>query len=110
MKEILMQLAAPQARVNGITNNESAISGGTGGLANGTLEGTITQVINVIMWVIGVISVIMLIYGGIQYAISAGDEKKVTSAKNTIIYAIVGLAIAILALVVVNFVIVNIGS
>jgi ABC-type Na+ efflux pump permease subunit len=47
----------------------------------------------------------MLIYGGIRYTISGGDAKNVTAAKNTILYAIVGIVVAILAFAIVNFVI-----
>jgi hypothetical protein len=46
----------------------------------------------------------MLIYGGIRYTISAGDSKAVTDAKNTILYAIIGIIVALLAYAIVNFV------
>ena len=52
----------------------------------------------------------MLIIGGIRYVISGGDSKKVTDAKNTIMYAIIGLIIAILAYAIVNFVITAVGG
>lgn len=61
-------------------------------------------VVNVLLFVIGAISVIMLIFGGIRYTISGGDSGAVTSAKNTILYAIVGLIIAFLAFAIVNWV------
>ena len=46
----------------------------------------------------------MLIVGGVKYALSAGDAKAVTDAKNTILYALIGLVIAILAYSIVSFV------
>ena len=49
----------------------------------------------------------MLIIGGVRYTVSQGDSAAVTSAKNTILYAIIGLIVAILAYAVVNFVIVQ---
>lgn len=67
----------------------------------GTVIGTI---INVLLFVIGVISVIMIIVGGFTYATSAGDSGKVGKAKNTILYAVVGLIVAFLAYAVVNYV------
>lgn len=70
---------------------------GTGGLFQ-----TIT---NVLLFVIGAISVIMLIIGGIRYVVSGGDSSAVTSAKNTILYAVIGIVVAILAYAMVNFVI-----
>ena len=57
------------------------------------------------LFIIGVLSVIMIIYGGIIYVISAGDSGRVSKAKNTIMYAIVGLVVALLAYAIVNFVI-----
>jgi hypothetical protein len=99
MKEILAKLSAWTAN-----NSVDDYCDGTDGANCGQVEDVVSSVINVITWVIGIIAVIMLIFGGIQYATSAGDEKKVTTAKNTIIYAVVGLAIALLAFVLVNFV------
>lgn len=63
-----------------------------------------TTVVNVLLFLIGAISVIMLIIGGIRYTVSAGDAGNVTAAKNTILYAIVGLIIAFLAFAIVNWV------
>ena len=60
---------------------------------------------NVLLFIIGAVSVIMLIIGGIRYTVSAGDSSAVQGAKNTILYAIVGIVVAILAYAVVNFVI-----
>ena len=62
------------------------------------------KVTNVLLFLVGAISVIMLIIGGIRYVISGGDQAQVTSAKNTILYAIVGIVIAFLAYAAVNFV------
>ncbi len=68
-------------------------------------EGSIfTTIINILLFVIGAISVIMLIVGGIRYTTSAGDSKGVEGAKNTIMYAIIGLVVAFLAFAVVNWV------
>ncbi len=67
--------------------------------------GIFTQVTNVMLFLIGVLSVIMLIFGGLRYIISGGNAKSVESAKNTILYAIIGLVIAILSYAIVNFVV-----
>jgi len=68
-------------------------------------EGSIfTIIVNVLLFIIGAISVIMLIIGGIRYTVSAGDGNSVTAAKNTILYAIIGLIVAFLAFAVVNWV------
>lgn len=68
------------------------------------IDGTLTRITNIALYAVGIISVIMLIYGGIRYITSGGDSKKVTDAKNTVLYAIIGLVIAILAYAIVNFV------
>jgi hypothetical protein len=67
--------------------------------------GIFQKITNIALYLIGAISVLMLIYGGIRYTISGGDSKNVTAAKNTILYAIVGIVVAILAFAIVNFVI-----
>jgi hypothetical protein len=76
-----------------------------GGDTKDTSGTLITKVINVMLFIIGVLSVIMIVYGGILYVISAGDSGRVSKAKNTIMYAIVGLVVALLAYAIVNFVI-----
>jgi hypothetical protein len=70
-------------------------------------DGIVTKGINTALFVIGALAVIMLIYGGIRYTISAGDSKQVEAAKNTILYAIIGIIIALLAGAIVNFVLTN---
>ena len=72
--------------------------------------GVFKQITNVVLYIVGVIAVIMLIIGGIKYVISGGDAKKVTDAKNTVLYAIIGLIIAFLAFAIVNFVITSLPS
>lgn len=76
--------------------------GGQGGIFR-----TIT---NVLLFLIGAVSVIMLIFGGIRYVVSGGDSTAVQNAKNTILYAIVGVVVAILAYAVVNFVITSFSN
>jgi len=70
-----------------------------------SLESVIQSVVNTLLFVIGIISVIMLIIGGIRYVVSGGNQSQVEGARNTILYAIVGLVIAFVAWGVVNFVI-----
>ena len=68
-------------------------------------HGVFKQITNTILYIVGILAVIMLIIGGIRYVVSGGDSKKVTDAKNTILYAIIGLIICFLAFAIVNFVI-----
>ncbi|MBC7943457.1 hypothetical protein H7X68_03090 [Candidatus Saccharibacteria bacterium] len=73
-------------------------------------NGIFTTIVNVLLFIIGAISVIMLIIGGIKYTVSGGDSSAVTSAKNTILYAIIGLIVAFLAFAIVNFVLSSITA
>ena len=68
-------------------------------------SGTFSTITNVLLFIIGAIAVIMIVIGGLRYVISGGDSGQITAAKNTILYAIVGIIVAILAYAAVNFVI-----
>ena len=88
-------------------NLESGINSakGTGAPDNVTEDdGLIKKVVNLLLWAIGIVSVIMIIIGGFRYATSNGDSNQVSAAKNTIMYAVIGLVIAIFAYAIVNFV------
>jgi len=65
----------------------------------------IKDITNVLLFIIGAVAVIMIILGGIRYTTSNGDASQVTSAKNTILYGVVGVVIALLAFAIVNFVV-----
>jgi hypothetical protein len=69
-----------------------------------TVESALKTVVNVLLFVIGAVSVIMIVIGGIKYTTSNGDSSAVTSAKNTILYSVVGLVIALMAYAIINFV------
>jgi lysylphosphatidylglycerol synthetase-like protein (DUF2156 family) len=68
------------------------------------LQGTIATVVNVLSVIVGVVAVIMIVIGGFRYVTSGGKQESVTAAKNTILYALVGLVIVALAQVIVRFV------
>jgi len=74
-----------------------------------SLNALIAKIINIISVIVGIVAVIMIIYGGFKYITSGGDSGNVTGAKNTILYAIVGLIIVALAQFIVKFVL-NTGS
>lgn len=62
----------------------------------------IQDIINLLLFLVGVASVIVIVIGGFQYVTSNGDSSKVTTAKNTVLYAVIGLIVAILATLIVN--------
>lgn len=66
--------------------------------------GIFRTITNVLLFILGAISVIMIIIGGLRYVVSGGNATAVTAAKNTILYAIVGVIVALLAYAIINFV------
>ncbi len=83
------------------TNNEGAAE---------NVNGLVKMIIDIFSWVVGVVSVLMIIVGGFKYITSGGDANGVTGAKNTIMYAIVGLVIVALAQLIVKFVLGNVTN
>lgn len=77
----------------------------TGAEASGQgLDRVIKLVINIFSLVVGIIAVIMIIVGGLKYITSGGDSGNVSGAKNTIMYAVIGLIVVALAQFIVRFV------
>jgi len=68
------------------------------------LNGIFTTISNLLLYTIGALSVLMIIVGGIRYVLSGGKEASVTKAKNTVLYAIIGLIVALLSYAIINFV------
>ena len=89
-----------------LTEAKNSTAGADGMVQNANLtDGSLVKkIIDFMLWLVVIIAVIMIIVGGIKYATSAGDSNKVTSAKNTIIYAALGLVVAIFAWAIVNWV------
>jgi len=80
------------------------------GATSTDLPSVINSAINVLLFIVGVAAVVMLIVGGIRYIASGGDQTAVAGAKNTIIYSIVGIIVAVLAYAAVNFVFTTLGG
>lgn len=86
-----------------VTAGSGAIGcGGTGLLDKG---GFVTTAINTVIFIIGALSVIMIIIGGLRYVLSGGDAAGLKSAKDTILYALIGVVVSLLAFALVSFVI-----
>lgn len=100
---------APSTYANDICGNpnissEVKAAHGCGG-GGGTLPSAVTSILSAIILVCGLVSVTFIIVGGVQYMTSTGDAAKVKKAKDTILYACIGLVICALAFAIVNFVI-----
>lgn len=72
-------------------------------------ESQIAAILGTVYLIAGIVAVVIIIIGGIRYAASNGDSSGVQSAKNTILYAVVGLIVVILAASITGFVINNVG-
>lgn len=68
-------------------------------------SGIFQDITNILLFLVGAISVIMIIIGGLRYVVSGGESSAVSAAKNTILYAIVGLVVSMLAYAIIAFVI-----
>ena len=81
------------------------ISAGQNNIPTLTADQILTNVLNTFYFIVGAVAVIVIIFAGINYALSGGDSGKVTRAKNMILYAIIGLIIILSAYAITNFVI-----
>jgi hypothetical protein cdiviTM7_00617 len=97
-----------------LSSNVSAqVSDGIGAATTSEMEGRkidgdsglVKSVVNILLWVIGILSIIMIIFSGIRYVTSAGDASKTKAAQNTLIYSVVGLIVAIMAWAIVDLVV-----
>ena len=100
--------ATTMAPAYATTANEQAQNGVNSinpeGTSTKSLPEMIKIILTVVFTVIGMVAVVMIILGGVNYATSLGDPAKATKAKNTIMYAVIGLVITLLAIAIVNVV------
>ena len=107
---VMPSITTYAADENADTNFNNGLQGGINAATTDSNNKTasagsvVSQVVNILMFIIGAVSVIMIIWGGFKYVTSGGDSSGVTAAKNTILYAVIGLIVAVLSLVIVNFV------
>lgn len=92
------------AFANGLSNVQSGVTKTETEAGGLTMQQVINTVIDTMLFIVGLLAVIMLIYGGIRYVTSHGDKAQVTAAKETIMYAVVGLVVAIAAFAVIHWI------
>lgn len=130
MKKLLVALAVSVMGVFGLMGVESVFAAGTcpdgttpyehsvaecsipttpGGTSDNLME-SVNKIINVVIGLVGLVAVAVMIIGGIYFLLSQGDSAKITRARNTILYGVVGLVIALLSFAIVNFVISGISG
>ncbi len=87
------------------TQIESAVNE-VGGSENKTdVRGFIGNIIKTMFFIVGVLAVIVIIFAGVTFVMSAGNSQTIQKAKTTIIYAVIGLIVSILSYAIVNFVV-----
>jgi hypothetical protein len=95
---------------NGVATGANDATGSTAvscsdtSVSNGSVGHIAKEIVSLFSIIVGAVSIIMIIYGGFRYITSGGDSGRVGNAKNTLIYAIVGLVIVALAQLIVHFV------
>jgi hypothetical protein len=112
--------AAQQVTQQDINNNLCSgasidLSGASSSTCNGvdatnSISNLVQSLINLLSLVVGVVAVIMIIVGGLRYITSGGNDSSVTGAKNTILYAVIGLVIVALSQIIVRFVLSKIAT
>ena len=96
--------AGTTATATNTQNSDTTCQAGGGNSGSTAFGSIISTVITVFSVIVGGVSVIMIIVGGFRYIISGGNDSSVAGAKNTIIYALIGLVIVALAQIIVHFV------
>ncbi|MEK7620837.1 MAG: hypothetical protein AAB395_00595 [Patescibacteria group bacterium] len=92
-----------------VTRGVTDVGGGDTGNSSSDLTKTIKNVINILLFLIGMVAVIFIVIAGLRFVTSNGDANTVSSAKNTIIYAVIGIVVAVMAYAIVNFILFNIA-
>ncbi|HUD08345.1 MAG TPA: hypothetical protein VMQ52_04665 [Candidatus Saccharimonadales bacterium] len=105
---IATPVTAARTSENSVCGGIGIVSGGNGtssGCSSGeSLHGVLADILNILSVVAGFIAVIMIIIGGLRYVMSGGNDNAVASAKNLIIYAIVGIIVVAIAQAIVHFI------
>lgn len=92
------------------TASENCTGNGFGEQGTSTVTNMIRLVINILSLIVGVVAVVMIIIGGIKYITSGGDSGNISGAKNTILYAVIGLIVVAAAQFIVRFVLGRVGT
>lgn len=102
-------LGAPAARAIDVWGNAPCVTNSQDELCkaskNDRIEPLFQKILSLLLYAIGAVAVIMIVVGGIKYTTSNGDSNSIQSAKNTILYSVIGLVVAILGQAIILFVV-----
>lgn len=71
-------------------------------------EGIILRVVRILSYVVGVASVLMVIFGGLKFITANGDSNNISSGRNTILYALIGVVVFLISQLIIRFVLSNV--
>jgi len=98
---VVMPIALPSASAQFKSGLDAAR---TQEMSTKPISTTIGEVVNIFLYFVGAVAVIVVIWGGFQYITSSGDSQKATTAKNTIMYAVIGIVVVVMSYAIVNWV------
>lgn len=96
--------ATPADNKTAVCEGIGLTGSGCGATGGPSVDSTVKLAIGILSFIVGIAAVIMVMVGGFKYITSSGDSNNINSAKDTILYAIIGLVIAVLAQIIVRFV------
>lgn len=99
----VLAIAVPTLAADPIVGGGGVLNNPIGG-SDMKAEDIVLKIIKYLIGVLGVIALVMVVYGGFQYIYSAGNSERLQKARDTIIYAIIGMVVVILSLSILRFV------
>lgn len=101
----VLSLAVPHLALAGVKSQlQSGVNAASGGSGSSDINTPIGKIVNLLSSIAGVLAVIMIIVGGLRYVTSGGNQESTKGAKNTILYALIGLVIVAIAQIIVRYV------
>jgi len=97
---LITSIPSASAALISAQDNPSEIAGATGG--EGSLRGIVLKVVNYALGFLGLVAVIMIIFGGFLYVTSAGEQEGIDKGKKILMYSIVGIVIILLSFAIIN--------
>jgi len=102
---LMLSLHSPvRAETSSTTAACQGLPGGCSADPGTTVQNNVNFVITLFSWIVGIASVFMIIFGGFRFVTSGGDSGKVSSSRNTVLYAVIGLIVVAVAQIIVHFV------
>jgi hypothetical protein len=99
----------PNPNANAICNGVQIAGGDCSDDANAKVGSLLTDVINIMSWIVGVVAIIVVIIGGLYYVTAAGNSERASKGQKTVLFALIGLVVVLIAQILVRFVINKVG-